>query len=152
MINFETIKKVSQYTLLLLFISCSTNKATSNYSIEKDPNFQYYGVYEFDVQIPSSLDPFRASLKIGISKRGNINSTIVWSFQNSNFYNSFVRNLTINDGVINFNSISSDGVDTEIEFYFTKGNVIKGFARTIIDPIGGIPPGTIFYLDGLKIQ
>ena len=49
--------------------------------IISDPNAQYYGEYEFDVEIPSVVFPFEASLTIGTSKRGNITSRIIWSFQ-----------------------------------------------------------------------
>ena len=55
----------------LNFYSCSSNKPISN-NIDNDPNTQYYGEYEFDVEIPSVVFPFEASLTIGTSKRGNI--------------------------------------------------------------------------------
>ena len=76
----------------LNFYSCSSNKPISN-NIANDPNAQYYGEYEFDVEIPSVVFPFEASLTIGTSKRGNITSRIIWSFQGQSFYNSVVSCL-----------------------------------------------------------
>ena len=122
------------------------------YSIEDDPNAQYYGVYEFDVEIPSVQFPFEASLTIGTSKRGNITSRIIWTFQGQSFYNSVVRNLIITDGVISFNSKSSDGVSSDIQFYFTGENKIEGRVTTVYDPVSGVPRGTVFNLEGLKVK
>ena len=135
----------------LNFYSCSSNKPISN-NIDNDPNAQYYGEYEFDVEIPSVVFPFEASLTIGTSKRGNITSRIIWSFQGQSFYNSVVRNLRITDGVISFNSKSSDGVSSDIQFYFTGENKIQGTVTVLEDPVGGAPRGTVFQLEGLKVE
>ncbi len=135
----------------LNFYSCSSNKPISN-NIDNDPNAQYYGEYEFDVEIPSVVFPFEASLTIGTSKRGNITSRIIWSFQGQSFYNSVVRNLRITDGVISFNSKSSDGVSSDIQFYFTGEYKIEGRVTTVDDPINGGIPGTVFYLKGQKVK
>ena len=115
-------------------------------------HFQYYGEYKFDVEIPSVVFPFEASLTIGTSKRGNLTSRIIWSFQGQSFYNSVVRNLKITDGVISFNSKSSDGVSSDIQFYFTGENKIEGRVTTVDDPINGGIPGTVFYLIGQKVE
>ena len=135
----------------MLILSCSSTKPIT-YSIEDDPNAQYYGVYEFDVEIPTVQFPWEASLTIGTSKRGNITSRIVWTFQGQSFYNSVVRNLRITDGVISFNSKSSDGVSSDIQFYFTEENKIEGRVTTVDDPINGGIPGTVFYLKGQKVE
>tara|TARA_Y100000766_G_C18838671_1_gene571848 strand:+ start:30 stop:473 length:444 start_codon:yes stop_codon:yes gene_type:complete len=135
----------------LNFYSCSSNKPIF-INIDNDPNAQYYGKYEFDVEIPSVVFPFEASLTIGTSKRGNITSRIIWSFQGQSFYNSVVRNLKITDAVISFNSKSSDGVSSDIQFYFTGENKIEGSVTTVDDPINGGIPGTVFYLIGQKVE
>ena len=135
----------------MIILSCSSSKPISN-NIDNDPNAKYYGKYEFDVEIPSVVFPFEASLTIGTSRRGNITSRIIWSFQGQSFYNSVVRNLRITDGVISFNSKSSDGVSSDIQFYFTGENKIEGYAVTILDPVGGVPSGTVFKLEGLKVE
>ncbi len=31
-------------------------------------------------------------------------------------------------------------------------NKIKGYAITILDPVGGVPSGTVFKLEGLKAE
>ena len=98
-------KVIGIIVLNMLILSCSSSKPISN-NIDNDPNVQYYGEYKFDVEIPSVVFPFEASLTIGTSKRGNITSRIIWSFQGQSFYNSVVRNLRITDGVISFNSKS----------------------------------------------
>ena len=145
------IKGISILVFSMLILSCSSTKPIT-YSIEDDPNAQYYGVYEFDVEIPTVQFPWEASLTIGTSKRGNITSRIVWTFQGQSFYNSIVRSLIISDGRITFNSRSSDGVSSEVQFYFTGENKIVGYAVTILDPVGGVPSGTVFKLEGLKVE
>ena len=145
------IKGISILVFSMLILSCSSTKPIT-YSIEDDPNAQYYGVYEFDVEIPTVQFPWEASLTIGTSKRGNITSRIVWTFQGQSFYNSVVRNLRITDGVISFNSRSSDGVSSDIQFYFTEENKIEGRVTTVDDPINGGIPGTVFYLKGQKVE
>ena len=72
------IKGISIIVFSMLILSCSSTKPIT-YSIENDPNALYYGVYEFDVEIPRVQFPFEASLTIGTSKRGNITSRIVWT-------------------------------------------------------------------------
>ena len=143
--------KISSLLFSMLILSCSSTKPIT-YSIEDDPNAQYYGVYEFDVEIPMVQVPFEASLTIGTSKRGNITSRIVWSFQGQSFYNSIVRSISITDQGISFNSRSSDGVSSDVQFYFTGENKIEGYVTTIEDPVGGIPRGTVFNLEGLKVE
>ncbi|MFL2628536.1 MAG: hypothetical protein ACJ0OQ_02080 [Candidatus Marisimplicoccus sp.] len=143
--------KISSLLFSMLILSCSSTKPIT-YSIEDDPNAQYYGVYEFDVEIPTVQFPFEASLTIGTSKRGNITSRIVWSFQGQSFYNSIVRSISITDQGISFNSRSSDGVSSDVQFYFTGENKIEGYVTTIEDPVGGIPRGTVFNLEGLKVE
>ena len=96
------IKGISILVFSMLILSCSSTKPIT-YSIEDDPNAQYYGVYEFDVEIPTVQFPWESSLTIGTSKRGNITSRIVWTFQGQSFYNSIVRSLIISDGRITFN-------------------------------------------------
>ena len=145
------IKGISILVFSMLILSCSSTKPIT-YSIEDDPNAQYYGVYEFDVEIPTVQFPFEASLTIGTSKRGNITSRIVWSFQGQSFYNSIVRSISITDQGISFNSRSSDGVSSDVQFYFTGENKIEGYVTTIEDPVGGIPRGTVFNLEGLKVE
>ena len=145
------IKGISILVFSMLILSCSSTKPIT-YSIEDDPNAQYYGVYEFDVEIPTVQFPFEASLTIGTSKRGNITSRIVWTFQGQSFYNAMVRSLIISDGRISFNSRSSDGVSSDVQFYFTGENKIEGYVTTIEDPVGGIPRGTVFNLEGLKVE
>ena len=145
------IKGISILVFSMLILSCSSTKPIT-YSIENDPNALYYGVYEFDVEIPTVQFPFEASLTIGTSKRGNITSRIVWNFQGQSFYNSMVRNLIISDGRISFNSLSSDGVSSDVQFYFTGENKIEGYVTTIVDPLGGVPSGTVFKLEGLKVE
>ena len=68
------------------------------------------------------------------------------------FYNSVARNLRITDGVISFNSKSSDGVSSDIKLYFTGENKIEGRVTTVYDPVSGVPRGTVFYLEGLKVK
>ena len=145
------IKGISILVFSMLILSCSSTKPIT-YSIEDDPNAQYYGVYEFDVEIPTVQFPFEASLTIGTSKRGNITSRIVWSFQGQSFYNSIIRSISITDQGISFNSRSSDGVSSDVQFYFTGENKIEGYVTTIEDPVGGIPRGTVFNLEGLKVE
>ena len=145
------IKGISILVFSMLILSCSSTKPIT-YSIEDDPNAQYYGVYEFDVEIPTVQFPWEASLTIGTSKRGNITSRIVWTFQGQSFYNSIVRSLIISDGRITFNSRSSDGVSSEVQFYFTGENKIEGSVTTVDDPINGGIPGTVFYLIGQKVE
>ena len=87
-------KVIGIIVLNMMILSCSSSKPISN-NIDNDPNVQYYGEYKFDVEIPSVVFPFEASLTIGTSKRGNITSRIIWSFQGQSFYNSVVRNLRI---------------------------------------------------------
>ena len=135
----------------IIISSCSSTK-TISYNIENDPNAKYYGVYEFDVEIPSVQFPFEASLTIGTSKRGNITTRIIWTLQGQSFYNSVVRNLRITDGVISFNSKSSDGVSSDIKLYFTAENKIEGRVTTVYDPVSGVPRGTVFNLEGLKVK
>ena len=139
-------------TLVSIIISSCSSTKTISYNIENDPNAKYYGVYEFDVEIPSLQFPFEASLTIGTSKRGNITSRIIWTFQGQSFYNSVVRNLRITDGVISFNSKSSDGVSSDIKLYFTAENKIEGRVTTVYDPVSGVPRGTVFNLEGLKVK
>ena len=143
--------KISSLLFSMLILSCSSTKPIT-YSIENDPNAQYYGVYEFDVEIPTVQFPFEASLTIGTSKRGNITSRIVWSFQGQSFYNSIVRSISITDQGISFNSRSSDGVSSDVQFYFTGENKIEGYVTTVDDPVGGIPSGIVFNLEGLKVE
>ncbi len=145
------IKGISILVFSMLILSCSSTKSIT-YSIENDPNALYYGVYEFDVEIPTVRFPFEASLTIGTSKRGNITSRIIWTLQGQSFYNSMVRNLIISNGRISFNSLSSDGVSSDILFYFTGENKIEGYATSIEDPVGGVPSGTVFKLKGLKVE
>ena len=145
------IKGISILVFSMLILSCSSTKPIT-YSIEDDPNAQYYGVYEFDVEIPTVQFPCEASLTIGTSKRGNITSRIVWTFQGQSFYNSIVRSLIISDGRITFNSRSSDGVSSEVQFYFTGENKIQGTVTVLEDPVGGAPRGTVFQLEGLKVE
>ena len=139
-------------TLFSIVISSCSSTKTISYNIENDPNAKYYGVYEFDVEIPSVQFPFEASLTIGTSKRGNITTRIVWTFQGQSFYNSIVRSLIISDGRITFNSRSSDGVSSEVQFYFTGENKIQGTVTVLEDPVGGAPRGTVFQLEGLKVE
>ena len=139
-------------TLFSIVISSCSSTKTISYNIENDPNAKYYGVYEFDVEIPSVQFPFEASLTIGTSKRGNITTRIIWTLQGQSFYNSVVRNLRITDGVISFNSNSSDGVSSDIKLYFTGENKIEGRVTTVYDPVSGVPHGTVFYLEGLKVK
>ncbi len=143
--------KISSLLFSMLILSCSSTQSIS-YSIENDPNAKYYGVYEFDVEIPTVQFPFEASLTIRTSKRGNITSRIVWTFQGQSFYDSIVRSLSINDQGISFNSRSSDGVSSDVQFYFTGENKIEGYVTTVDDPVGGIPSGTVFNLEGLKVE
>ena len=145
------IKGVSILVFSMLILSCSSTKPIT-YSIENDTNALYYGVYEFDVEIPRVPFPFEASLTIGPSKRGNITARIVWSIQGQSFYDSVVRDLIISDGRITFNSRSSDGVSSEVQFYFTGENKIEGYAITVLDPVRGVPSGTVFKLEGLKVE
>ena len=152
MVNkLNKIEVIGIIVLNMMILSCSSTKPIS-YNIDNDSNAQYYGEYKFDVEIPSIVSPFEASLTIGTSKRGNITSRIIWSFQGQSFYNSVVRNLRITDGVISFNSKSSDGVSSDIQFYFTGENKIKGYVTSIEDPLGGVPSGTVFNLEGLKVE
>jgi hypothetical protein len=144
-------KVISIIVFNMIILSCSSTKPIS-YNIENDPNDKYYGVYEFDVKIPSVQFPFEAYLTIGTSKKGNTISRIVWSFQGQSFYNSVVRNVRFTNGVISFNSMSSDGISSDVRFYFTGENKIEGSATTLDDPVGGIPRGTVFYLEGLKVK
>ena len=65
------IKGISILVFSMLILSCSSTKPIT-YSIEDDPNAQYYGVYEFAVEIPTVQFPWESSLTIGTSKRGNI--------------------------------------------------------------------------------
>lgn len=132
----------------MLILSCSSTKPIT-YSIENDPKALYYGVYEFNVEIPRVPFPFEASLTIGTSKIGNITSRIVWSIQGQSFYDSMVRNLIIADGRISFNS---NGVNSDVQFYFTGENKIEGYVTVILDPFGGVPGGTVFNLEGLKVE
>jgi hypothetical protein len=143
--------KISSLLFSMLILSCSSTQSIS-YSIENDPNAKYYGVYEFDVEIPTVQFPFEASLTIGKSKRGNITSRIVWTVQGQSFYDSIVRSLSINDQGISFNSRSSDGVSSDVQFYFTGENKIEGYVTTVDDPVGGIPSGIVFNLEGLKVE
>ena len=143
--------KISSLLFSMLILSCSSTQSIS-YSIENDPNAKYYGVYEFDVEIPTVQFPFEASLTIRTSKRGNITSRIVWTFQGQSFYDSIVRSLSINDQGISFNSRSSDGVSSDVQFYFTGENKIEGYVTIADDPVGGIPGGTVFNLEGLKVE
>ena len=145
------IKGISILVFSMLILSCSSTKSIT-YSIENDTNALYYGVYEFDVEIPRIQFPFEASLTIGTSKRGNITSRIVWTFQGQSFYDSVVRDLIISNGRISFNSLSSNNVSSDIQFYFTGENKIEGYAITILDPVGGVPSGTVFKLEGLKVE
>ena len=149
--ELNKIKVISIIVFNMIILSCSSTK-TISYNIENDPNAKYYGVYEFDVEIPSVQFPFEASLTIGTSKRGNITSRIVWTFQGQSFYNSIVRSLIISDGRITFNSRSSDGVSSEVQFYFTGENKIQGTVTVLEDPVGGAPRGTVFQLEGLKVE
>ena len=135
----------------MLILSCSSTKPTT-YSIEDDPNAQYYGVYEFDVEIPRVQFPFEASLTIGKTKRGITTARIIWTFQGQSFYDSVVRSLVISDGQISFNSKSAGGSSSDIQFYFTKENKIEGFATTVADPTYVVPMGTVFKLEGLKVE
>ena len=148
---FNKIKGISILVFSMLILSCSSTKPIT-YSIEDDPNAQYYGVYEFDVEIPTVQFPFEASLTIGTSKRGNITSRIVWTFQGQSFYNAMVRSLIISDGRISFNSRSSDGVSSDVQFYFTGENKIEGSVTVVEDAIGGAPRGMVFKLEGLKVE
>ena len=104
----------------MLILSCSSTKPIT-YSIENDTNALYYGVYEFDVEIPRVQFPFEASLTIGTSKRGNITARIVWTFQGQSFYDSVVRDLIISNGRISFNTLNSN-FSSDIQFYFTGEN------------------------------
>jgi len=149
--ELNKIKVISIIVFNMIILSCSSTK-TISYNIENDPNAKYYGVYEFDVEIPSVQFPFEASLTIGTSKRGNITTRIIWTLQGQSFYNSVVRNLRITDGVISFNSNSSDGVSSDIKLYFTGENKIEGRVTTVYDPVSGVPRGTVFYLEGLKVK
>ena len=149
--ELNKIKVIGIIVLNMMILSCSSSKPISN-NIDNDPNAKYYGKYEFDVEIPSVVFPFEAILTIGTSKRGNLTSIIIWSFQGQSFYNSVVRNLRITDGVISFNSRSSDGVSSDIQFYFTEENKIEGRVTTVDDPINGGIPGTVFYLKGQKVE
>ena len=88
--ELNKIKVIGIIVLNMMILSCSSSKPISN-NIDNDPNVQYYGEYKFDVEIPSVVFPFEASLTIGTSKRGNITSRIIWSFQGQSFYNSVVR-------------------------------------------------------------
>ena len=139
-------------TLFSIVISSCSSTKTISYNIENDPNAKYYGVYEFDVEIPSVQFPFEASLTIGTSKRGNITSRIVWTFQGQSFYDSVVRDLIISNGRISFNTLNSNNVSSDIEFYFTGENKIEGYAITVLDPVRGVPSGTVFKLEGLKVE
>ena len=145
------IKGISIIVFSMLILSCSSTKPIT-YSIEDDPNAQYYGVYEFDVEIPTVQFPWESSLTIGTSKRGNITSRIVWTFQGQSFYDSVVRDLIISDGRISFNSLSSNNVSSDIQFYFTGENKIEGYVSVVEDPVGGVPRGTVFQLEGLKVE
>ena len=147
--ELNKIKVIGIIVLNMMILSCSSSKPISNNNYN-DPNAKYYGKYEFDVEIPSVVFPFEASLTIGTSKRGNITSRIIWSFQGQSFYNSVVRNPRITDGVISFNSLSSDGISLDIQFYFTGENKIEGSVNTVDDPVNGVIPGTVFYLIGTK--
>ena len=145
------IKGISIIVFSMLILSCSSTKPIT-YSIENDTNALYYGVYEFDVEIPTVQFPWESSLTIGTSKRGNITSRIVWTFQGQSFYDSVVRDLIISNGRISFNSLSSDGVSSEVQFYFTGENKIQGTVTVLEDPVGGAPRGTVFQLEGLKVE
>ncbi len=145
------IEGISILVFSILILSCTSTKPIT-YSIENDPKALYYGVYEFDVEIPRVQFPFEASLTIGTSKRGNITSRIVWSFQGQSFYDSMVRNLIIADGRISFNSFNSNGVNSDVQFYFTGENKIEGYVTVILDPVGGVPGGTVLNLEGLKVE
>ena len=149
--ELNKIKVISIIVFNMIILSCSSTK-TISYNIENDPNAKYYGVYEFDVEIPTVQFPWESSLTIGTSKRGNITSRIVWTFQGQSFYNSIVRSLIISDGRITFNSRSSDGVSSEVQFYFTGENKIQGTVTVLEDPVGGAPRGTVFQLEGLKVE
>ena len=74
--ELNKIKVISIIVFNMIILSCSSTK-TISYNIENDPNAKYYGVYEFDVEIPSVQFPFEASLTIGTSKRGNITTSII---------------------------------------------------------------------------
>ena len=149
--GLNKIKVISIIVFNMIILSCSSTK-TISYNIENDPNAKYYGVYEFDVEIPSVQFPFEASLTIGTSKRGNITTRIIWTFQGQSFYNAMVRSLIISDGRISFNSRSSDGVSSDVQFYFTGENKIEGYVSVVEDPVGGVPRGTVFQLEGLKVE
>ena len=145
------IKGISIIVFSMLILSCSSTKPIT-YSIENDTNALYYGVYEFDVEIPRVQFPFEASLTIGTSKRGNITSRIVWTFQGQSFYDSVVRDLIISNGRISFNTLNSNNVSSDIQFYFTGEYKIEGRVTTVDDPINGGIPGTVFYLKGQKVK
>ena len=145
------IKGISIIVFSMLILSCSSTKPIT-YSIENDTNALYYGVYEFDIEIPRGQFPFEAALTIGTSKRGNITSRIVWTFQGQSFYDSVVRDLIISNGRISFNTLNSNNVSSDIQFYFTEENKIEGRVTTVDDPINGGIPGTVFYLKGQKVE
>ena len=149
--ELNKIKVIGIIVLNMIILSCSSSKPISN-NIDNDPNAKYYGKYEFDVEIPSVVFPFEASLTIGTSKRGNITSRIIWSFQGQSFYDSVVRDLIISNGRISFNTLNSNNVSSDIQFYFTGENKIEGYAITVLDPVRGVPSGTVFKLEGLKVE
>lgn len=144
-------KGITTLVLSMLILSCSSTKPI-NYSIEDDPNAQYYGQYEFNVEIPEVQFPFEALLTIGRTKRGIITARIIWTFQGQSFYDSVVRSLVISDGQISFNSKSAGGSSSDVQFYFTGENKIEGFATTVADPTYVVPVGTVFKLEGLKVE
>ena len=50
--ELNKIKVISIIVFNMIILSCSSTKPIS-YNIENDPNAKYYGVYEFDIEIPS---------------------------------------------------------------------------------------------------
>ena len=50
--ELNKIKVISIIVFNKIILSCSSTKPIS-YNIENDPNDKYYGVYEFDIEIPS---------------------------------------------------------------------------------------------------
>ena len=63
-----------------------------------------------------------------------------------------VRDLIISNGRISFNTLNSNNVSSDIQFYFTGENKIEGYAITVLDPVRGVPSGTVFKLEGLKVE
>ena len=60
--------------------------------------------------------------------------------------------MVISDGQISFNSKSAGGSSSDVQFYFTGENKIEGFATTVADPTYVVPVGTVFKLEGLKVE